>query len=166
MRYQVNIPDGVSGDYKVVNEESYTKLYQLINSEWLVIMEDNEKEAAEAEDFLNSATGDVLLAGLGLGMVVQPLIDNESVTSITIVEKFQEVIDLVWSHVPQSNKVRLITDDIYTWTPDKDFDVAWFDSWICPIDGTDPYGTYLTEMKTKYESSVGVGHFWPYGVTW
>ena len=125
MRYQVNIPDGVSGDYKVVNEESYTKLYQLINSEWLVIMEDNEKEAAEAEDFLNAATGDVLLAGLGLGMVIQPLIDNESVTSITIVEKFQEVIDLVWSHVPKSNKVRLITDDIYTWTPDKDFDVSW-----------------------------------------
>ena len=91
MRYQVDIPDGVSGDYKVVNEESYTKLYQLINSEWLVIMEDNEKEAAEAEDFLNAATGDILLAGLGLGMVVQPLIDNESVTSITIVEKFQEV---------------------------------------------------------------------------
>ena len=45
MRYQVIIPDGVSGDFKVVNEESYTKLYQRINSEWLVIMEDNEKEA-------------------------------------------------------------------------------------------------------------------------
>ena len=45
MRYQVNIPDGVSGDYKVVNEGSATKLYQLIDSEWLVIMEDSELEA-------------------------------------------------------------------------------------------------------------------------
>ena len=82
MRYQVNIPDGVSGDYKVVNEGSATKLYQLIDSEWLVIMEDSELEAEQADSFLTAATGDVLVAGLGLGMVVQPLIDNNSVINI------------------------------------------------------------------------------------
>ena len=166
MRYQVNIPDGVSGDYKVVNEGSATKLYQLIDSEWLVIMEDSELEAEQADSFLTAATGDVLVAGLGLGMVVQPLIDNNSVTSVTIVEKFQEVTDLVWSHVPQSSKVRLISGDIHTWTPDKDFDVAWFDSFICPIDGTDSIGPYLTTLKNKYQASVGSGYFWPYTRGW
>jgi hypothetical protein len=99
-------------------------------------------------------------------MVVQPLIDNNSVTSVTIVEKFQEVTDLVWSHVPQSSKVRLISDDIYTWTPDKDFDVAWFDSFISPIDGTDSIGPYLTTLKAKYQTSVGSGYFWPYTRGW
>ena len=168
MKYQVNIPDGVSGDFKVVSgsKENDTVLYQSIDGQWKNIMDDSDAEAQHAYNFLSAATGDVLLAGLGLGMVLQPLLENNSVTSITIIEKFQEVIDLISSHTPQSDKIRIIKDNIYTWTPDKDFDVAWFDSWIFPFDGPDPVGTYKDTMKTKYQSSVGVGYFWPDGSTW
>ena len=165
MRYKVNIPSGKTKNFKVVSGD-YTVLYQHIDGKWMNIMEDTESEANQAHNFLSAATGDVLLAGLGLGMVIKPLLDNESVTSITIVEKFQEVIDLVWKNTPQSDKVELIKDDIYSWEPKKKFDVAWFDSWIYPFDGEDPVGTYKTKMKTKYESSVGVGYFWPDGSTW
>ena len=165
MKYEVNIPAGVSGDYKIV-EGLDTILQQNINGEWLTIMADSELEANQAKEFLDAATGDVLLAGLGIGMVLQPLIDNDNVTSITIVEKFQEVIDLVWTHTPSSSKITLVNDDIYTWTPDKNYDVAWFDSFINPIDGLDNLGEYKTQMQDKYENIVGSGFFWPSHQGW
>lgn len=161
MRYQVNIPEGVSGDYRVVHQSEITLLKQYINGEWLTIMADSELEAEQADQFLKSASGDVLIAGLGLGMDIQPLIDNPNVNSVTFIEKNQEVIDLVWNHTPQSSKINLIIADIYTWTPDKNYDVAWFDSFICPIDGIDPVDTYRITMTSKYQNSVGAGYFWP-----
>jgi len=160
LQYPVNIPDGVSGDFKVT-KVSATVLYQFIGDKWMNIMEDTDREAQQATRFLSAATGDVLLAGLGLGMVLQPLIDNQNVSSITVIEKFQEVIDLVSAHVPESNKIRIIKDDIYTWTPDKNYDVAWFDSYVYPFDGDDPVGSYVTNMRNKYQSVVSSGHFWP-----
>lgn len=162
MRYKVNIPSGETKKFKVVSG-NYTVLYQYIGGKWMNIMEDTELEANQAHNFLSAATGDVLLAGLGLGMVIKPLLDNESVASITIVEKFQEVIDLVWKHVPKSDKVKLIKDDIYSWIPQKSYDVAWFDSYIYPQDGSDPLGEYLDDMTNKYRTYVGSAYFWPGG---
>jgi len=166
LRYKVNIPNGVSGNYKVVDgkfDGDHTVLYQYINGAWMNIMEDTEEEADQASAFLSTATGDVLLAGLGLGMVLKPLVKNPKVSSITVIEKYQEVIDLVSPHTPSSNKIKIINDDIYTWTPDKKYDVAWFDSYIYPMDGEDPLGTYLVDMTHKYKSFVGTAYFWPGG---
>jgi len=164
IRYKVNVPSGICGDYKVVAGD-YTVLYQHISGKWMNIMDDTEEEAEQASTFLSVATGDVLLAGLGLGMVLRTLVDNSKVSSITVIEKYQEVIDLLSPHIPSSKKIKIINDDIYTWTPDKTYDVAWFDSYIYPMDGEDPLGTYLIDMTDKYKSFVGTAYFWPGGST-
>ena len=75
IRYKVNVPSGICGDYKVVAGD-YTVLYQHISGKWMNIMDDTEEEAEQASTFLSVATGDVLLAGLGLGMVLRTLVDN------------------------------------------------------------------------------------------
>ena len=160
IRYEVNVPNGVSNDFKVVGGDE-TVLYQNIGDKWMNIMDDSAYEAEQADAFLSAATGDVLLAGLGLGMVLRPLVDNSNVSSITVIEKYQEVIDLISPHVPLSKKIKIINDDIYTWTPDKTYDVAWFDSYIYPADGDDPLGTYLVDMTKKYKSFVETAYFWP-----
>ena len=162
IRYNVNIPSGRSKDYKVVKDDE-TILYQNIGGKWMNIMDDSAYEAKQADAFLSAATGDVLLAGLGLGMVLKPLVKNPKVSSITVIEKYQEVIDLVSPHTPSSNKIKIINDDIYTWTPDKPYDVAWFDSYIYPADGEFPLGTYLVHMKKKYKTFVRTAYFWPGG---
>ena len=162
IRYEVNVPNGVSGNFKVVGGDQ-TVLYQNIGDKWMNIMDDSDIEAEQATAFLSAATGDVLLAGLGLGMVLQPLIDNQNVTSITIVEKYQEVIDLVSPHIVSSKIINIINDDIYTWTPDKNYDVAWFDSYVYPQDGDEPLGDYLIDMTNKYRTVVGSAYFWPGG---
>lgn len=144
MRYKVNIPSGSSGNFKIEDiltdfwvgssepMDTYTVLFfdQNGDGSFHPIMQDTTKEFRECQNFVTAATGDVLVAGLGLGCINQVLIDNPNVSSITIVEKYQEVIDLVWSHCPKNEKMTLIKDDIYTWTPNKQFDVAWFDSWV------------------------------------
>lgn len=165
IRYKVNVPNGISGDYKVVVTNSKfdgeTVLYQFIDNKWMNIMDDGDIESKQATAFLTAATGDVLLAGLGLGVVLQPLIDNQNVTSITVIEKYQEVIDLVSPHIVSSKTINIINDDIYTWTPDKNYDVAWFDSYVYPQDGDDPLGTYLSSMTKKYRNVVTKAYFWP-----
>tara|TARA_Y100001938_G_scaffold144104_1_gene218137 strand:+ start:3656 stop:4180 length:525 start_codon:yes stop_codon:yes gene_type:complete len=160
IRYEVNVPNGISGDFKVVSGDE-TVLYQNIGGEWMNIMDDSGLEAEQATEFLSAATGDVLLAGLGLGMVLQPLIDNQNVTSITIIEKYQDVIDLVSPHIVSSKTINIVNDDIYTWNPDKNYDVAWFDSYVYPQDGDEPLGDYLSVMTTKYRTVVGSAYFWP-----
>lgn len=162
IRYELNIPSGISGDFKVVDGDD-TVLYQNIGGKWMNIMDNSDIEAAQASAFLSAATGDVLLAGLGIGMVLEPLVNNRNVTSITIIEKYQEVIDLVSPHIVSSKLIRIINDDIYTWSPDKNYDVAWFDSYVYPQDGDEPLGDYLVAMTNKYRTVVGSAYFWPGG---
>jgi len=162
IRYELNIPSGISGDFKVVDGDD-TVLYQNIGGKWMNIMDNSDIEATQASAFLSTATGDVLLAGLGIGMVLEPLVNNRNVTSITIIEKYQEVIDLVSPHIVSSKSIRIINDDLYTWSPDKNYDVAWFDSYVYPQDGNEPLGDYLVDMTNKYRTVVGSAYFWPGG---
>ena len=76
--------------------------------------------------------GDILIAGLGIGMVNELLVDSDDVTSVTIVEKEQDVVDLVWEHCAKDDRFTLVVDDIETWDvpEDSSWDVGWFDSWI------------------------------------
>ncbi len=65
--------------------------------------------------------GHVLVAGLGLGLIVHALATNRSVTRITVVEREQDVIDLVAPLVPP---VEIVHGDFWEWdgpTPDGVF---------------------------------------------
>ena len=99
-RIIVDIPEATSGNFEIkventdfVAEESepladYTFLYK----DDVRIMQDTTKEYTEHQPLWDGATGDVLIGGLGLGLVHQKLIDNPNVTSVTVVEKYQDVI--------------------------------------------------------------------------
>ena len=177
MRYKVNIPTNQIGDFKIVVStkdtigptfeplDEYTELLQKFDGVWENIMQDTPTEHKQCQEFISAAHGNVLVAGLGIGMVAQPLIDKPSVTSITFIEKYQEVIDMVWNHVPASNKLILIKADIHEWIPQQTYDVAWFDSWISNQDGHDIL-TYVDAMRNKYSGSVIAGYLWPNLVGW
>ena len=101
--------------------------------------------------------GDVLIGGLGIGFVNQKLIDNPNVTSVTIVEKNQEVIDLVWNSCPKDGTFTIIQDDIETWEPTSHYDVAWFDTWLTANNMTkEEYDEFITEKYTTHCSWIGV----------
>lgn len=78
-----------------------------------------------------NCTGDVLIAGLGLGAQILLLQDREDVTSITVVEKTADVIDLVAPKFTNI-KVSFIHGDIFNFEniSNRRFDSVIFDIFL------------------------------------
>lgn len=76
------------------------------------------------------AEGHVLIAGLGIGMILTKILKKPEVQTVTVVEKYQDVIDLVSPHF-QHRKLSIVCADIYEWKPEKGakYDCIYFDVW-------------------------------------
>lgn len=96
-----------------------------------VVMSDTPMERRTNAEFINKAHGDVLIAGLGIGMIIIPLLKKDNIRSITVVEKFSEVIELVADQLPQDERLNIIQGDIFnnTFPRGTKFDTIYFDIW-------------------------------------
>ena len=75
---------------------------------------------------VEAARGDVLIAGLGIGYVLVPILAKPDVHTVTVIEKCQDVIDLVLPHIAHP-KLTVILADVYEWLPEGTYDSMWFD---------------------------------------
>lgn len=111
-----------------------------------LVMSDTPSEIRDHMSPINRATGEVLIAGLGLGMVVKACLKKPEVTRVTVVELAPEVIHLVGDHMKgiHGDRLNVVQADIFKWEPPKGvrWDVAWFDIWddIC-MDNLDEMAT-------------------------
>jgi hypothetical protein len=96
-----------------------------------VMMSDFHYERATCVEVVRRAHGHVLIAGLGVGMILHPMLKKLEVRSVTVIEKYQDVIDLISPTLPRSRKLSIVRDDIFRWTPPRGnrYDVIWFDIW-------------------------------------
>ena len=178
-RIEVNIPEGISGDFEIAHytnettdnrwqeylalknesHDSYTVFIKDDDLTPMPIMQDSEAEYNAHQWLWDNATGDVLIGGLGIGLVNEVLIDNDDITSITIVENSQDVIDLVWEHCAKDDRFTLIQEDLETWDipTDSSWNIAWLDTWLTDNSLTmneydasmnDKYSPYCEEIKT------------------
>jgi len=125
------------------------------------IMSDTPMERRTNRMFVNVAKGEVLIAGLGIGMVLWPLLQKEDVTAITVIELEPEVIEMVEPvFQPIAGKTRteltVIEASIFDWPLPKDtmWDTIYFDVWA------DICGDNWSEMKTlnrRFSRRVNVG---------
>ena len=139
---KVNIPDGEFGICRVekftvpkgffawkegVTPGEYTRLF--INGS--LMMSDTPMEMDEHYHFVYRAKGDVLINGLGLGMVILNIMDRPEVRSITVNEICPDVIALIGPVYSSSAKVKINLADAYTWRPENGnrFDSIWHDIW-------------------------------------
>lgn len=91
----------------------YVKLFRKKDGIW---MSDTPMERNSNNGFIQDANGDVLIFGLGLGLIVFPLLEKESVKSIKVVELNQEIIDLVSPYIKAKdthNKFSVVQGDAY-----------------------------------------------------
>lgn len=113
-------------------------IVQLGNKHGGLLMTDTEMERLTNISFYEHAQGNVLIGGLGLGMILLAAQAKEKVDSITVVEIHQEVIDLVATQLPLNGKVTIICDDVFVWYPPKGvkYSTIYFDIWnsICDDD--------------------------------
>jgi len=109
-----------------VRDGKYVRLY--INRE--LVMSDTHPERISNSQFVTYANGKVLIAGLGIGLIIKNIINKECINEIIIIEKYQDVIDLV-SPVFNNSKIKYICADIFDWKPTKNdkFDTIYFDIW-------------------------------------
>lgn len=121
------VMDGNAG--AMITEGEYVRLY--VDNE--LYMSDTPMEKRTNMEFISKANGDVMIAGLGIGLILHNLresVKNGKVHSITIYEKYQDVIDLVspiYSDMPIVYKCA----DILEYKPSRSerYDVIYFDIW-------------------------------------
>lgn len=108
----------------------------------IAVMSDTPAERRDHAPVVRDAEGDVLVTGLGLGMVTDALLRRPAVRSVTVIEAEEAVIRLVsqtlldrwgWAGVQPGGRLRIIHADAYTWKPNDKWDCAWHDIWddIC-----------------------------------
>jgi len=121
---------GVCGNRSVV-PGTYKKLLHFNST----VMSNTPAEIADSAYFVRKATGSVLVSGLGLGAVLTTLLAKPEVTSITVLERSEDVIKLVAPTFKNEDRITIIHTNALEWKPEKGvkFDCAWHDIWntIC-----------------------------------
>lgn len=118
-----------SGTMMCIYPGKYVKLE--VNGE--LMMSDTHMERKSNFDFIDNAKGDVMIAGLGIGLILHNIrnkVNSGEIKSITIYEKYQDVIDLVspyYNDMPITYKCQ----DILEYIPPKEekYDTLYFDIW-------------------------------------
>ena len=169
MNIEIIVPDGVSGPWKVetftiTQEQSdMTKLRAQLNHDphiyipagtykrllclGEVVMSNSPMEYNTNKSFIDKAKGRVLINGLGLGMVLSEILKKDTVESVTVIERSQDVINLTAPSFTHDPRVNIVHACAFEYTPEEGaiFDVVWHDIWtyICPDN--------LKEMKKLEE---------------
>lgn len=99
-----------------------------------VMMSDVQMEQLSNVEFVRRAHGRVFIAGLGIGMIIVPLLERDDVKEIVVMEKTQEVIDMVAPHLQKlrgGDKLKVVCGDVLTARPREHgkFNVIYFDIW-------------------------------------
>jgi spermidine synthase len=96
------------------------------------MMSNHESETITNQKFIDSAKGDVLIFGLGLGLIIFPLLKEIGINKITIIELDEGLIDMVSPIIrfqDSSRKVKIINADSFSWETQEKFDTIYFDIW-------------------------------------
>jgi len=158
------LQDGKCGDFKIDHFE-VTKgnfryalqgispgRYVRLTKNGEVVMSDTDMEKRTNAEFIIRAHGDVIVGGLGIGLILLAIQDKEDVTSITVIEKNMEVISLVMPYLgPHLNKkVKVEYGDVFTWRPPKGrrYDCIYMDIW--PFINRDVYEEEMVPLKRRY----------------
>lgn len=159
MNIPINIPDGMKGKWEIKTftlTDHQADMHNLSESRGLeryivagvpyksllrydipepgyagtIVMTNTPAEVIDILPFVEKASGDILIFGLGMGMVVQALLEKEDIKTITIVEIDHELIELVGFHYSsQSSKIKVIQGDAFEYYDKNRYNAIWFDIW-------------------------------------
>ena len=119
------VRDGYS--FMVARPGKYTRLI----GNGRIWMSNTNMEISTNRKFAENAKGDVLVFGLGLGVLFD-LVNWDVIDSFTIVELNQEVIDLIAPYITNP-KIKVIVGNAFDYYTDVKYNAVYFDIWpnIC-----------------------------------
>lgn len=119
---------GLKADFKYI---------RLVKNGEGIMMSDTPMERNTNKGFILDANGDVIVFGLGLGLVIIPLLKKKNVKSVLVVELYQDLIDLVYPILKKhdtENKLSVIQGDCFevhkSIPKEQKFDSVYGDIWI------------------------------------
>lgn len=133
----------------LVKESEYSKYPD-------IIMSTSKLEQLIYQNFIDNATGDVLIFGLGLGFIIFPLLTDESITSVTVIDNDVDIINTVSPIIEKYdvyNKLQIVEGDLYTYhqqIPNEKYDYIYFDIWSIL---TSDIVTEATALSLLYEKN-------------
>jgi hypothetical protein len=174
MSIAVDVPEGVSGDWRVErftvpqenanffniqqyfegNPDRYIEAgtYTRLMYTDIIVMSDTSAEKRDHLEFLIRAKGNILINGLGLGYAIEACCRKTSVKTITVIEKSSDVIWLCKQHYLNKYpcKLEIIHADAFTWEPPTGtkYDAAWHDIWNHISSGNIPE---MNQLHQKYK---------------
>jgi hypothetical protein len=116
-----------------------------------LVMSDTPMELRSNQDAVKQAHGDVLIGGLGLGVITLPILCKPDVRSVTVIERSPDVAALVVPHLQRwpgvrAGKLAVVLGDVHRWKPSRvgrrltaRYDYVYLDIWsdICVDDYVD-----------------------------
>jgi hypothetical protein len=139
---------------------TYTRLFVRNSPDkgWTLMMSDTPYEIRAASWFRSQAQGDILVIGLGLGATLIPVLRKNTVRSVTVVEKSEDVIKLVEENLRNAlaaegekahRKLEVIHADGFTWRAPRGmlYDTIWLDIWPEISQSNLPE---VTKLKRRY----------------
>jgi hypothetical protein len=153
----VNVPDGQSGPWSVSTftvskaDEEHGRMraaigygrgryvpagvYKALKRNGETIMSNTPDEIRDCYDFFRAAQGRVLINGLGLGIALDVILHKTTeqgslaVSEIVVVEKSQDVYNLVAPLFIKNKRIRIVLADALEYRAEGHFDAAWHDLW-------------------------------------
>ena len=139
----------------IVQPGTYAKLVQGDS----VLMSDTQMERRSNIQVVYKARGRVLIGGLGLGMILKPILDKELVESVTVIEISREVIELVHPHL-EHEKLKVVQGNVFDPPVNGKFDVIWMDIYPVISGSLVPYAEELEEIYRPMLSRWGWYGLW------
>lgn len=151
MKIDIDIPDGVSGDWQIKTfsiskaDYDFSKLraafkggrgiipigdYKELRRAGTIVMSNTPDEIRDFSSFVHGASGRILVNGLGLGVLLKALLLKDDITEVTVIEKSKDVIKLVADSI-KDKRVTIINADAFEYKPPKgkQYDCVWHDIW-------------------------------------
>jgi len=115
----------------IVPAGTYRRLLRKDASGWTVVMSNTPMERNTNYQARQSATGRVLINGLGMGMVLDGMLNKSEVEYVRVIEKDAELIKLVGAHYAGNSRIEIVHADAFEYTPAKGerFGYVWHDIW-------------------------------------
>ncbi|KKL20728.1 hypothetical protein LCGC14_2452550, partial [marine sediment metagenome] len=141
--------------YSVKKPIPITRLEECVNGEWHELMVDDPLHSMSMLKYAQASTGNVLVAGLGLGLIAHELVKIKGVeTTITVIEESADVCRLVSQYLP--TRIELINCDFWDFIKDDktEWDTILVDIWSV-YDIQRQIHPRLTEVLPSYFSLKG-----------
>lgn len=121
------------------------------------VMDDSETEFNLTKDFIDNAYGNILILGLGLGVVPLYLQNKNNIFKIDIIEIDLELINKIKEYLLLNNKINIINEDVYKFNTKEKYDCIW-----CDITQkyTDKTNFELTKIYKKFLNKNGLIDYW------